>query len=437
MYADSTIAVMAHVLQHGPSSRAELARELGLSPASLSRLVRPLMDDGLMRDDHTGVSSSGMGRPTQLLDVAVDEHLFAGVSIAHGALSGVLTNARAQVVVERTCPLTRRDPAHVGESMVLLVGELVEANGPDPAGERRVRPSRGRLQSLTICAPDELLNSHPRQRAFPDTQHGRAATGVSAPGAPGAEGLDPGTMEEAILASMRDRLSITPRIMEETDAVLLLEQWFGAGVEAESFAMVTVGEHVGSQFVTAAGTSALLPGVAGQQRTPSSRLAAARRLAATSHLAIAGAVGICQFGHVGCATGALSNSAVLGRARSGRVLIGDSERRPFNLTDLMYLADIGDEPSRRALAEYGANLAMFVTMIGRATAVSDVILDGDGLVMLSNHRALESFSEALGRFNVPGIPRLNVVNRFEDAVRKARGAATAGIVNWLAGVSQP
>lgn len=65
-----------------------------------------------------------------------------------------------------------------------------------------------------------------------------------------------------------------------------------------------------------------------------------------------------------------------------------------------------------------------------------MILDGDGLVMLSNQRALESFSEAFGRFNVPGIPRLNVVNRFEDAVRKAR-RATVGIVNWLAGVSQP
>ena len=34
------------VLIHGPVSRAELGRRLGLSPASLTRLARPFLDGG-------------------------------------------------------------------------------------------------------------------------------------------------------------------------------------------------------------------------------------------------------------------------------------------------------------------------------------------------------------------------------------------------------
>lgn len=293
--------------------------------------------------------------------------IFAGVSIAHGALSGVLTNARAQVVVERTCPLTRRDPAHVGESMVLLVGELVEANGPGSCRRAKGPAITGAVaEPHNLCAGRALEQSSsatcfPGHAAWPRRDRSVGSGGARGGGAgsgdhgrrkPSSRAC--GTGFPSRRASWRRR---TPSCSWNSGLARELRRRVSRWSQS-----VSTWVHNSSRLRE---PSALLPGVAGQQRTPSSRpAAAARRLAATSHLAIAGAVGICQFGHVGCATGALSNSAVLGRARSGRVLIGDSERRLFNLTDLMYLADIGDEPSRRALAEYGANLAMFVTMIG-------------------------------------------------------------------------
>jgi DNA-binding Lrp family transcriptional regulator len=43
----STRAIVADVLLHGPLPRAELARRLSLSPASLTNLTRPLIDLGL------------------------------------------------------------------------------------------------------------------------------------------------------------------------------------------------------------------------------------------------------------------------------------------------------------------------------------------------------------------------------------------------------
>ncbi len=56
MLTDSEAAVAREVLIHGPLSRSALATRLHLSPASLTRLTRPLLDAGLLveRDDDGG-----------------------------------------------------------------------------------------------------------------------------------------------------------------------------------------------------------------------------------------------------------------------------------------------------------------------------------------------------------------------------------------------
>ncbi|HLU64279.1 MAG TPA: MarR family transcriptional regulator, partial [Protaetiibacter sp.] len=46
-------AVLAHLGAHGPSSRAELARVLGVSPALMTQLTKELLVDGLVVElDH-------------------------------------------------------------------------------------------------------------------------------------------------------------------------------------------------------------------------------------------------------------------------------------------------------------------------------------------------------------------------------------------------
>ncbi len=356
-----------------------------------------MIEAGLMRDDHIGISSSGMGRPTQLLDVAVSEHLFVGVNVAGGSLNGVIVNARADLIAEVNHSLAEKTSELVGRSISRLVDELVDvARAPSPEGER---PWAGaRVENVAI-----------------------SGTGGSVAGT-------------GILDNVTASYPIVSRIVDETEAVLLLEQWFGTGIEADSFVMVTVGDEIGSRFASDVGTDIQFLSTKDELLSSSFPPRSAGHPDATAHLPIAGASGICQYGHVGCATGTLATPAVLARARSGRILIGDSERRPFNLADLMYLADIGDEPSRRALSEYGANLATFVTMIARATSVADVILDGEGVVLLGSQWADESFKDGLTRFSVPGIAELRIVNRSGDLARKARAAAAVGIMRWLTGI---
>ncbi|MFT0848788.1 ROK family protein [Actinomycetaceae bacterium L2_0104] len=345
-----------------------------------------------------------MGRPTQLLEAAVPQYLFAGVNISAGALHGVLTNARAEVSAESTQPLMGKDPGSAGAAVSSLIDRLVETLDRTDLEDSGNQVEPPRLCRVTISVGGGTVGD----RVGHEPSMGR--------------------LGEDLLQHVKTSLPTVTDLASEPDSVVTLERWFGAGVTAESFAIVTVGEEVGSRFVTGAGPNLQLSrGREGNSSTERS----SEHPDTSAHLPIAGASGICQYGHVGCATGALSSAAVLGRARSGRILIGDSEQRPFNLADLTYLADIGDEPSRRALGEYGMNLAIFLTTIARATSVRDVVLNGEGLVLLENRWAEESFGKALTDFKVPGVADLRIMSRPHHQMRKARGAAAVGIARFL------
>ena len=57
-------SVALEVLRHGPLSRSELSRRLGLSPGSLTRLTRPMLDHGVLVEDDTTRAAS-LGRPVR------------------------------------------------------------------------------------------------------------------------------------------------------------------------------------------------------------------------------------------------------------------------------------------------------------------------------------------------------------------------------------
>ena len=110
LYEDSALATAAHILTAGPISRADAARDLLLSGATLTRLVRALVDSGLVNDSQIGTPQSGIGRPTQLLEIPEDAHHFIGINLTSSAVYGVLTDARANPLSTLSEPLTAREP---------------------------------------------------------------------------------------------------------------------------------------------------------------------------------------------------------------------------------------------------------------------------------------------------------------------------------------
>lgn len=380
LYEDSTLAAAAHILTKGPLSRADMARDLRLSPGTLTRLVRPLIEDGLVLDDGMGISRTGMGRPTQLLRIPSDAHAFIGINLTSTMIHAVVVDVRAVNRVEHSCPIADRSPAALSAQVNRLIEDLADS----PRLE-------GRLEGVGISMGGSIDAGVVKDSRFL-----------------GWKDVD--------LASMiRTPEGTALQVVNDLEAQTWLEQWFGLGVSTESFILVTVGAGIGHGVVH--GRRALRSPAAGH--------------GVTGHFPVAGAGGMCQYGHAGCANGALTVPAVVGRARAGRSIVVD-DGRPWDQEDLMALATEGDQACRRTIAEFARNLATYVQAVASACLVTDVVLDGEGVGLLQSPWA-RGFEADLEAWTNPHVPALNLHRRSGTFLTWARGASVASIIAWLEG----
>lgn len=104
----------------GPLSRADLAKVTGLTRATVSAVVRDLMDDAVVEE--LGLrAAGGVGKPATLVDVAADGRHVLCLDLSEPArFVGAVVNLAGKVVVRRT--YDRKD--RTGKSAVTLVRRI-------------------------------------------------------------------------------------------------------------------------------------------------------------------------------------------------------------------------------------------------------------------------------------------------------------------------
>src|SRR5918992_5635397 len=90
------LAVTQHLLVHGPATRAALGRELSLSDASMSRVARSLVRDGIVSEDLDEIV--GVGRPRQILSPVPSARHVVGVKLTADTAYGVACNMLGDVL---------------------------------------------------------------------------------------------------------------------------------------------------------------------------------------------------------------------------------------------------------------------------------------------------------------------------------------------------
>ena len=121
---DVNRSALLHVLVvHGPQSRAELSRRLGVRAGTVTALVRGLVDSGLVAPVDTAASQGG--RPAELVGLVGDAAVALGVKVAGDHLTVVAATLGGRVVRSRT---TEFDPAqpllHLADELAADVAEL-------------------------------------------------------------------------------------------------------------------------------------------------------------------------------------------------------------------------------------------------------------------------------------------------------------------------
>lgn len=150
-------AVYERLATVGPTSRAELARDLSLSPASVSRIVEALLQVDLLREGER--VPHGIGRPQTLLHLHADAARVAGVSIRSRSMRIHVADLGG-TVLDRKCLPRASDPQalafQVREAVLGACGELplaavvIGISAVWNASERRVfaAPNLGMLEGV-------------------------------------------------------------------------------------------------------------------------------------------------------------------------------------------------------------------------------------------------------------------------------------------------
>jgi predicted NBD/HSP70 family sugar kinase len=114
--------LLLRALHHGgPASRADLAKLVGLTPATVSSVVKELIDAELVRE--LGRTSGNVGKPATVIGIRPDGRHLAAISLSDpDRVVGALVDLSGQVVEQRSTP---RDGV-TGAAAVELVGALCD-----------------------------------------------------------------------------------------------------------------------------------------------------------------------------------------------------------------------------------------------------------------------------------------------------------------------
>lgn len=333
---------LREILIHGTLSRAEIARSLGLSRASLTRAMRILVAHRLVVEVGTGVRGA-TGRPSELLQSSSGQWEFLGVKLTRERLYAAVTD--------------------LGGRVLALHEEAVASTGPDALADQisvvheRLRAAHPAICAVGVSLPGDVL------------VRGGEAVVASSPFL--------GWTDVPFARMVRDRTGLAAFTANDVHALTVKEHWFGAGAGRGSMALVTVGEGLGLGLI-----------VNGQVSTGEHG-----RLGRIGHLPVLGGGPDCGIGHAGCASSFLPSP----------VIVRNAGREGSTYEQVVELARTGDERAVAAFEDAGRALGVVLATAVHIADPAAVVLTGDGLPVYDLARSTvdEALRAALAPYRQP------------------------------------
>ncbi len=119
--------VMSEIMRHGPLSRSEIARRIGMTEASVSRITREFIDAGLIEETGFIRGPSQPGRKRIGVQVRAEGGHVAAIALNAFSQDIVIGNIASQVVAKRRLHFT--DMRSAAEVLKICAAELLELIG--------------------------------------------------------------------------------------------------------------------------------------------------------------------------------------------------------------------------------------------------------------------------------------------------------------------
>lgn len=304
-------------------SRAELARETGLSASTVSSIVSRFADEGLVRLQEAGPSRGG--RPPVMVAFADDAFSIVGVEMGATHVTVAVTDLRGRILAEAYSPFATRERPE--ETLALLVQSV-----------QRCRAQAGAAGARCLGA------------------------GVAVPSP--LDARQPGELSALILPAWRginlvERLSAAlalPVVLEnDANAGALAERWFGLG--EDDFTFIKVGTGIGAGHVMGGTLYRGATGIAGE----------------LGHLAIDPAGPPCSCGNRGCLHVLAGTPALLQLAAA----VPGLAQPPRTALELVAACGAGERWAVEIVARLGGWLGIGIAGLVNLLNPSHIILGGE------------------------------------------------------------
>ncbi|WP_085791902.1 ROK family protein [Roseivivax jejudonensis] len=317
----------------GAISRAQIAKDVCISPASVTTLAADLIEAGFLTEVAIPreAQDGGRGRPPVALGVRADAFAVCGIKLS--------------------------DHEHGAVILDFAGRELARLCAPS-AGSQSLADTLSTLEHLVAAAADRAGL----------TPGALAGVGVGLPGLVDAEaGRVPWSPllsgeNVALAAAAEARLGLPVSLDNDANLVALAELWFGVGRRAADFAVVTVEQGVGMGLVL---NHRLYRGARGLGME-------------LGHVKVQLDGALCRCGQRGCLEAYIADYALAREASAALGRIGEPELSTPQLLDALHeRAMAGDAAARSIFNRAGRYLALGLANVVNLFDPEIVILAGE------------------------------------------------------------
>ena len=212
--------VFERVRASGLIPRVQLAKDLGVSPASVTTITQELIEAGLIEEVAAPRDGeAGRGRPAVALGVRADAHFVVGMKLSDREHTAVIVDFAGNLIADDVIP-RKPGPMSIGEllnAIESLANRVCEKAGID----------KSELSAMGLGVP-----------GFVDCVDGMVYWSSVL--------LERGLPLAKIVQA---RLGLPVTVDNDANLVTLAELWFGAGRGLSDFAVVTIEHGVGMGYV--------------------------------------------------------------------------------------------------------------------------------------------------------------------------------------------
>ena len=380
-------AVIQALRYRGPLSRADLARQLGITRGQLARHLEELTKVGLVRE--VGLAPSTGGRKARLLQLSADAGVIVAVDLGATSLDVAITDLHVNILAHEAQPVdVAEGPAVILDLVTRMARQLLAKLGTPPE----------KVLAVGMGVPGPV-----------DYQLGRT---VSPP-------IMPGWNQFPIKEHLTEVLGCPAYVDNDVNIMALGEQFAGLGRQAENFIYVKIGTGIGAGIVLQGRLYRGSDGCAGD----------------IGHIAVDGADVVCRCGNTGCLEALAGGPGIARRAREaareGRAplvadFLAEHPDRDLTAVDVGQLAAKGDPGAIEVVRETGRLVGKVLASIVNMFNPSLVVIGG-GVAQIGD-LLLASIREAVYRRSLPLATRhLRIERSVTDPLSGVLGAAVLAL----------